>query len=714
LAVSSVSYGGGKQVNQPTVLITSAPERAVIAAARGLSVHGYRVVAVATRAPVAGLCTRAAAACHVLSDPLRDPRRFTTQVAEVARAQRVDVVLPGCDASLRALSEHRDLLEGVVAHGLPSRGVVLRSLDKLGLARAAEAADMVSPETDVCRDAESARLAARRFGFPVIVKPQFSLVDRGDRLEQQGGRVATTERELTGLLERLGEPVLVQPRMRGATYSLGGVAAAAGLLGTSFARYERTWPAGAGNVTFAETQHAPSSLLSKVEALVATLGWRGVFELELVRGDDGIFRPIDFNPRVYGSLALAVSAGANLPAIWCDHLLDRGHTPVHALPGHRYRWEDGDVRHVGRFLRDGKPSLATAVLRPRRKTVHAYFSLRDPAPLAARLVHITGVAATRIARRYGPRWPRAGRETMIVETTGRRASLQMALLRAAARTGHTYRASTALARLFGGDPIATVVFDGGGRLDVRLGDPYWSRLLVGWEYEPEVSAIIDAAIAHEPTAVLLDCGANIGYFSTRYASVVTTVAVEAVSPMYDQLRRNAEVNGFHAVHAAVWSRSSDPILVTWDPVIPASASVVDGAGSRSASVPTITVEELYNSYAGNAPAILKLDIEGAEVAALRGGAAVLASCLIVYEDHGRDPSHTVTRYLLDRGLAVYRHDGAALVPIRDPTELNVIKRDSERGYNFLALEPNGRWAGVAPPANALPGPGRVAASRNGY
>lgn len=264
-----------------------------------------------------------------------------------------------------------------------------------------------------------------------------------------------------------------------------------------------------------------------------------------------------------------------------------------------------------------------------------------------------------------------------------------------ARTGHTYRASTALASVFGDDSIATVVFDGGGRLDVRLSDPYWSRLLVGWDYEPEVSAIIDAAIDHESAAVLLDCGANIGYFATKYSRVVTTVAVEAVPPIYDQLRHNAEVNDFHAVHAAVWSRSGDPIVVRWDPVVSASASVVDGAGSRSAPVPTVTVEELYHYYAGNAPAILKLDIEGAEVAALQGGAAVLPGCLIVYEDHGRDPTHAVTRYVLDHGLTVYRHDRGALIPVRNPTELDVIKKDSERGYNFVALEPNGLWTRFA-------------------
>jgi NAD(P)-dependent dehydrogenase (short-subunit alcohol dehydrogenase family) len=129
-----------EQVNQPTVLVTSAPERAVIAAARALHIHGYRAVVVASRAPAAGLWTRAAARCYVLPDPLREPRKFTAQVAAVAVAHRVDVVLPGCDASLRAMSEHRHLLEGAVAHGRPSQHAVWCSLDKLGLARAAKAA----------------------------------------------------------------------------------------------------------------------------------------------------------------------------------------------------------------------------------------------------------------------------------------------------------------------------------------------------------------------------------------------------------------------------------------------------------------------------------------------------------------------------------------------------------------------------------------------
>jgi carbamoylphosphate synthase large subunit len=47
-----------------------------------------------------------------------------------------------------------------------------------------------------------------------------------------------------------------------------------------------------------------------VSELVGHLGWQGISELELLERRDRELLPIDFNPRVYGSLALANKAGA--------------------------------------------------------------------------------------------------------------------------------------------------------------------------------------------------------------------------------------------------------------------------------------------------------------------------------------------------------------------------------------------------------------------
>lgn len=386
-----------------TVIVTSGPERAALGTVRALADHGYRVIMTAVRAPALGLRSRSAFAHHVVPDPLGEPDGFAAAITRLARTYSADAIVPGCDASLGALSARRDQLEGSMVHAFPSDGDVRRALDKVSLIDAANAVGLCPPRTEVCRSESAALAAADRLGMPTIVKPQFSVVERGDRREQHGSGLVRTDDELRELLGRLGPLALVQAPLSGATYSLGGVATPDGLLGMCFARYVRTWPAAAGNAAFAITETPPPGLVPVVEDLVTELKWQGVFELEFIRDGDGRMRPIDFNPRVYGSVTLSAAAGANLPALWCDHVLGHGPTRATARPGQRYRWEDGDVRHVGRLLAAGQPARAAGVLVPRRGTTHAYFRVADPAPLAGRLIDVATVAARRLRRRMASR-----------------------------------------------------------------------------------------------------------------------------------------------------------------------------------------------------------------------------------------------------------------------------------------------------------------------
>jgi hypothetical protein len=94
---------------------------------------------------------------------------------------------------------------------------------------------------------------------------------------------------------------------------------------------------------------------------------------------------LDFNPRIYGSLALAVKAGTPLPAVWCDWLLKGRAADLAARPAVHYRWEDADLRNALRCLRAGELARAAAIVRPRRGVAHAYFRWYDPLPLAVRV-----------------------------------------------------------------------------------------------------------------------------------------------------------------------------------------------------------------------------------------------------------------------------------------------------------------------------------------
>ena len=95
----------------------------------------------------------------------------------------------------------------------------------------------------------------------------------------------------------------------------GGVVADGSLIGLCIARYGRTWPPAGGSASLSVTVEAPPELVERLERLLAELGWQGIFELELLQLG-ARFAPVDFNPRPFGWMTLALRAGANQPAVW--------------------------------------------------------------------------------------------------------------------------------------------------------------------------------------------------------------------------------------------------------------------------------------------------------------------------------------------------------------------------------------------------------------
>ena len=141
---------------------------------------------------------------------------------------------------------------------------------------------------------------------------------------------------------------------------------------------------------YAETIPPNAELEQGVRRLLRIIGWSGLFQLQFIRTSRGEHFLIDLNPRVYGSLALAVAAGLNLPKIWVDLLLGRQPDVNGYRVGVRYRHEEKDVRALARLLlKAGERQRALRGLLPRRGTVHAIFSFRDPMPLLTSVAKVT-------------------------------------------------------------------------------------------------------------------------------------------------------------------------------------------------------------------------------------------------------------------------------------------------------------------------------------
>jgi predicted ATP-grasp superfamily ATP-dependent carboligase len=378
------------------VLATDAQERAVLATIRSLASQGIDVTAVGSSRTAPGLWSRAPRRRRLARDPQLSVEGFIADLEQIVRQEAHDVILAGTDMSVAAISRHRDRLAPYVALGLPSAEVVDRVLNKSQMADAARAVGLDPPEACVCNDVWAALQTAESFGYPVLVKP-VHVVDEpgGDGIHRTRAELIGDSRSLQALSLQLGT-CIVQRRVAGHVLSVGGVASGDGLLAVVVSRYDRTWPTDAGSACFSRTITPPPELVERVAALVADLGWEGIFELELVEGADGRLAAIDFNPRAFGSLALAVGAGVQLPAIWCDWLLGMPQSPSRPRTGVGYRWEDADVRHMVWQVRHHHVRDALAIAKPRRNVFNAYFRAGDPLPSLARGVELFGRARVKV------------------------------------------------------------------------------------------------------------------------------------------------------------------------------------------------------------------------------------------------------------------------------------------------------------------------------
>jgi predicted ATP-grasp superfamily ATP-dependent carboligase len=357
----------------------------MLAAIRCLDGAGYEVTATAGSRLAPGLWSRACSSRRIIPGAELSPDDFSTGLLELARSDPHDVLIPGTDLTLYVVSRDRDRFAPHVKLGLPDHAVVRNALNRASFSAHATQVGLAPPPERVCDDPEEALQAARAFGFPVFVKAVHTVVERAGQLLRHPSARAFDEASLRAAQRRTGT-CLVQRPSEGTVISFGGVCTEDGLLASVLSRYWRTWPAQAGSACFSETVPSPPALVAQVEALVMAIGWRGLFEVELIRRPDGVVQAIDFNPRPYGSMTLATAAGVPLAALWSAWLLGESPRPATARPGVRYRWEDADGRQILWLLRNGKIRAGIAAGRPRRGVAHAFVRLRDPLPMGARLL----------------------------------------------------------------------------------------------------------------------------------------------------------------------------------------------------------------------------------------------------------------------------------------------------------------------------------------
>jgi FkbM family methyltransferase len=223
------------------------------------------------------------------------------------------------------------------------------------------------------------------------------------------------------------------------------------------------------------------------------------------------------------------------------------------------------------------------------------------------------------------------------------------------------------------------------------GDGYWSKLLNrSFSYENELELLFRDSVDVDYT--LLDCGANYGYWSVLVSSAPygshKAIAIEPSSQNFAKLRNNAEINGnrFEVMKCAI---GADRGTARLSGTKHEAFSITGGGGDGGEDVPVIALDNLLDDSKVTATGkyLIKLDVEGVEIEAIKGGTRLLqADSVLLCEEHGNDPHHTVSRYILDQTplkLIVYDPRSNRLETVTELSILDRIKVSTHVGYNVF-------------------------------
>ena len=349
-------------------------------AVRSLNASGYDTWVMVSEPGTYAERSRAAAGVVHVRDPLTDADGHAHDLAAAAGRLGVAAVLPGTEKSLRSLTGREGMFPPGVAVGTASRKAYDRATDKRLLAELAREAGLETPPTI---EVSGVEVDHEQIALPAVVKPLRS-VDSAPGSALHQGRVTRVETsaELRTALTAAPEGAarLVQPWIAGTLAAICGVAWRGEIVCAVHQRSPRIWPPRRGITSYAISVPADADRESAVARLVRSMDWSGVFGAQFILAGERAYL-IDFNPRIYGSIALAIASGLDLPTIWADLLLGRPVSPGGYRSGVRYRVEEDDYRALWWAFRRGERAAALRGLVPRRRTVHGVASLRDPAPL---------------------------------------------------------------------------------------------------------------------------------------------------------------------------------------------------------------------------------------------------------------------------------------------------------------------------------------------
>jgi len=309
--------------NKGKVLVLGGDTRSFLAVVRSLGRKGLIVHAAWAPRDSVALTSRFISEVHGVRFPSAPLEEWKPQFIELLERERYDLVIPTNDQCILPLQRLRGEFVDRSPIYLISDEAFEISRDKIRSCEIAAVLDIPLPRFEVAKSKADWQRIAQEFSFPVVVKPRSSFVEKDLHSKNHVWKARDSSDFLARLDGAIAEDgVLVQEHFSGIGAGVE-ILAAQGKILFAFQHERVHEPLHGGGSTYRRSVELHPELFEATCRYVEALEYTGVAMFEYrINPQTGKWIFVEINSRFWGSLPLAVAAGADFPRFLYEMLVE--------------------------------------------------------------------------------------------------------------------------------------------------------------------------------------------------------------------------------------------------------------------------------------------------------------------------------------------------------------------------------------------------------
>lgn len=313
---------------------------AALAIVRSLGRRGVTVDAGERSAGFLSSYSKFISASFTYPDPLVAPAKFVEAIADRVECERYDLVIPVTEDTVQPLARERARIEGRTKLAIAPNDALEIMTNKAKTFDLAQKLGVPIPKSWTFAEEDALVRSAPDLPYPIVIKPSRSIADAagGGSSGRNRTKLSVMYAHDPGELTRLARsvlplgPIILQEYFRGTGVGVEILADRGQVVYAFQHKRLHQLPLTGGGSCLRESVPVHPGLLDYARRIVGATGWHGVamVEFKLDEGS-GDARLMEVNGRFWGSLPLAVAAGADFPYLLLD-LLTENRRPDPSAP----------------------------------------------------------------------------------------------------------------------------------------------------------------------------------------------------------------------------------------------------------------------------------------------------------------------------------------------------------------------------------------------